>query len=160
MVNLSSREDMEAVELPPFQGGGINAGVAGVMVCHAVFSRLDPERPASLSSRVIHGLLRRELGYQGLVLSDDLEMGAVVSNMSVPNAVVGAYQAGCDLLLVCAHAEFALEALDRLEAMAAGGELDPERIRASAARIARAKAGLAPEPPAYARLSGLLSLEA
>jgi beta-N-acetylhexosaminidase len=152
-----SREELEAVELVPFARAA-RAGVAGIMVCHAVFSALDPDHPASLSPLVIEGLLRRDLGYQGLVLSDDLEMGAVAADLDPASAAVAAYQAGCDLLLICRHHEFALQALDRLVDMALAGEISPERLAQSADRIARAKAGLHPGPGPLAHLKGLLAM--
>ncbi len=152
-----SRQELEAVELVPFERA-VRAGVAGMMVCHAVFSALDPDRPASLSPLVIEGLLRRDLGYQGLVLSDDLEMGAVAADLDPAAAAVAAYRAGCDLLLICKHHDFALEALERLVALALAGEISPERIEQSAGRIARAKAGLHPGPGPLANLKGLLGM--
>ncbi|MFZ5587638.1 MAG: beta-N-acetylhexosaminidase [Thermodesulfobacteriota bacterium] len=140
-----SRAELETVELPPFRRAAAE-GVAGVMVCHAVFTALDPGRPASLSPAVIQGLLRGELGYGGLVLSDDLEMGAVAAELTPAEAAVAAYLAGCDLLLICRRWEYALEALDRLTELALAGEIPAERIEAGAWRIARAKAGLPPQP--------------
>ncbi|CAO0821293.1 beta-N-acetylhexosaminidase [Desulfarculales bacterium] len=152
-----SREELQAVELVPFERA-VRAGVAGVMICHAVFSTLDPERPASLSPLVIQGLLRRDLDYQGLVLSDDLEMGAVAADLDPAAAATAAYQAGCDLLLVCRHHEFALEALERLVELALAGEISPQRIEQTADRIARAKSGLHPGPGPLANLRGLLGM--
>lgn len=150
-----TREELEAVELKPFQRAAAQ-GVAGIMVCHAVFEALDPERPASLSPRVILGLLRGQLGYKGLVLSDDLEMGALAADLDPAQAAVAAYQAGCDLLLVCKHWEYALEALERLTDLAARGAITAERMEAGAARIAWAKAGLPALPGPLASLLALL----
>lgn len=107
---------------------------------------------------MIQGLLRGELGYQGLVLSDDLEMGAVAADLDPAGAAVATYQAGCDLLLICKNHHFALEALERLVALARAGEISAERIQQSAGRIARAKSGLHPGPGSLAHLRGLLGL--
>ncbi len=152
-----SRKELAAMELVPFQRAA-RVGVAGVMVSHAVFSALDPDRPASLSAPVIQGLLRGELGFGGLVLSDDLEMGALAAEMEADQAAVEAYRAGCDLLLVCHRPRLALAALDRLEEMARRGDLEPARIQATARRLQRVKAGLPPLPPPRSRLQELLAL--
>ena len=145
-----SRAELDSVELPPFRAA-IGAGVAGVMICHAVYTCLDQERPASMSPAVIEGLLRGEWGYDGCVLSDDLEMGAVLASLTPDQAAVKAYLAGCDLLLICHRAEYALGAIERLEAMAAKGSLPLERIRASARRIAALKRPPAQRPRAPGR---------
>lgn len=152
-----ARADLEAVELVPF-ARAIRAGVAGIMVCHAVFESLDPDQPASLSPLVIEGLLRQEMGYQGLVLSDDLEMGALAADLDPAGAAVAAYLAGCDLLLICKHWDYALQALERLVDLALEGQIPPERIAQGAQRIARAKSGLHPGPGPLAHLRGLLGL--
>ena len=150
-----TRGQLEEVELVPFRHAAQQA--AGVMVCHAVFPALDPKRPASLSFLVIQGLLRRELGYGGLVLSDDLEMGALAGETDPAGAAVQAYLAGCDLLLVCHRPAQALLALERLTELALCGELPPARLEETASRIARIKRELRPLPPPRSELSALLS---
>lgn len=151
-----SREELEAVELVPFRAA-VAAGAAGIMVCHAVYNALDPDRPASLSHRVVSDLLRGELGYQGLVLSDDLEMGALAGEMDPARAAEAAYLAGCDLLLVCSRAEMALHALERLTDLADRGVISPQRIQGTAARIAGLKQGLDPLPGRLADLERILA---
>ncbi len=151
-----SLEQLREVELVPFRAA-IASGVEGVMVCHAVFEAIDPQRPASLSSAVIE-LLRREMGFDGLVLSDDLEMGALAAEMQPDQAVVEAYRAGCDLLLVCHRPEMAIAGLDRLVALAESGEIPAERIAAGAERIAACKRRLQAMPPAWSHLASLLDL--
>ncbi|KMY66771.1 hypothetical protein AAU61_16015 [Desulfocarbo indianensis] len=154
-----SRRDLEEVELIPFRRAA-EVGVSGVMVCHAVFESLDDSSPASLSPAVIEGLLRKEIGYQGLVLSDDLEMGAVAAELEPDQAAVRAYLAGCDLVLVCHRAELALQALDRLTALAEAGEISQERIWASHHRIQAAKNRLAALPESLSQLSAVLAKKA
>jgi len=153
-----SRDELEAMELVPFRAA-VAAGVAGSMVCHAVFSALDPGRPASLSPAVVEGLLRGGLGYGGLVLTDDLEMGAIAHDMDPAQAAVEAYLAGCDLLLICHRPELALAALDRLEDMARAGEISPERVWAGWRRIMAVKQRLEPLPPDPGVMAGLLSAD-
>lgn len=141
-----SRAELEAVELPPFRAAS-RAGVAGVMICHAVYSALDPERPASLSPKVIQDLLRGDLGYEGLVISDDLEMGAVVGQMAPEDAAVEAYLAGSDVLLMCHRPELALAALERLTDMVMAGEVAPAMVAERARRIVQGKQALEFLPP-------------
>lgn len=92
-----------------------------VMVAHAWYPELEralgwtgPSRPASLSQEIIEDLLRRRIGYQGLVLCDDLEMGGVLAGRSIGDAAVGAVQAGCDVLLVCRHVQHVQAAYEAL----------------------------------------------
>jgi beta-N-acetylhexosaminidase len=102
------------VEFVPFKAA-IEAGVATIMTAHVLVPALDEERPASLSRVIITDLLRRELQYTGVILSDDLEMKAIAAGYQVPEATVMAIEAGCDGVLICSgdHATqaAALEAL-------------------------------------------------
>jgi beta-N-acetylhexosaminidase len=139
------RSQLEQMELIPFKRAA-TGGVAGIMVCHAVFEALDADHPASLSQIVIQEVLRRECGFDGLVLSDDLEMGALAAEMEPDQAAVQAYLAGCDLLLICHRADLALKALDRLVAMAESGEIPQERLWATYNRIQALKSRLDPLP--------------
>ncbi|MCF8032157.1 MAG: beta-N-acetylhexosaminidase [Desulfarculaceae bacterium] len=151
-----TRDQLAAVEWPPFAAAA-QAGVAGVMICHAVYNALDPARPASLSPKVIQDLLRGELGYTGMVLSDDLEMGAVVGGMAPEDAVVEAYAAGCDLILMCSKPELALAGLEKLTALVMAGEIDPALVAQRAQRIVQLKQGLAPLPPDLHHLRAVLA---
>ncbi|ADK84177.1 glycoside hydrolase family 3 domain protein [Desulfarculus baarsii DSM 2075] len=156
LVELS-RDELDAVELPPFRRA-IAADVAGVMVCHAVFTAVDADRPASLSPAVIEGLLRGEMGYQGLTLSDDLEMGALAAHGLAPaQAATQAYIAGCDLLLVCRRAEEALTAGREITDMIIDGRIQPAVAQAKLERVLRAKAGLRHLPPPLDQLRAALS---
>ena len=79
----------------------IEAGVAFIMTAHVLVPSFDEERPATLSRRIVYDLLRDELGFGGVILSDDLEMKAVAATWTVPDAAVQAIAAGCDGVLVC-----------------------------------------------------------
>lgn len=98
VINLS-RQRLDSVELVPFRAG-IEAGAAAVMVSHIWFPQIEPQPflPASLSPAVITGLLRDELGFEGLVLTDALDMDAIDTNFTYEAAVVLAVQAGVDLI--------------------------------------------------------------
>ena len=102
------------VEFVPFKAA-IAAGVAAMMTAHVFMPALDEKRPATLSRHVVTDLLRDELKFEGVILSDDLEMKAIASTYPVPSAAVMAIAAGCDAVLICSgdHATqaAALEAL-------------------------------------------------
>jgi beta-N-acetylhexosaminidase len=91
---------IEAVELVPFRAA-IEADVAAIMTAHILIPAIDEERPATLSPRIVGGMLKEKLGYTGPVLSDDLEMRAIGQKYGVPEAAVLAIAAGCDVVLLC-----------------------------------------------------------
>jgi beta-glucosidase len=130
------RERLEAVELPPFQAA-IAAGVASVMTAHLQLPALDPERPATLSEPVLTGLLRRQLGFTGLVVTDALVMEAISAQYGAAEAAVLAFSAGADLILMPADAEAALDGLQRA---VEDGRISRERLQASLERRQQALA--------------------
>jgi beta-N-acetylhexosaminidase len=91
---------LRAVEFAPFRAA-IEAGVATIMTAHVFVPSLDDKRPATLSARIVTECLRRELRYEGVILSDDLEMKAIAKEYAVPAAAVLAIEAGCDGMLIC-----------------------------------------------------------
>jgi beta-N-acetylhexosaminidase len=95
-----SEERLRSVELPPFREAAAR-GVATLMTAHVVYEALDPDRTATQSPRISTALLRDEIGFDGVLFSDDLEMRALADRMSVEDSSVGAIRAGCDVLLVC-----------------------------------------------------------
>jgi beta-N-acetylhexosaminidase len=133
-----TRQALEAEDLPPFRAA-IAAGVAALMTSHTVYPALDPERPATLSPAILTGLLRGELGFDGLLLTDDLEMGAIENEKTVAEAAVLAFNAGADLLLVCQSHDKAREVIAALDAARAGGRIDETRIGQARQRIDRVR---------------------
>ena len=129
------RERLDRVELAPFRAA--RGRVPTIMTAHVVFDALDRSVPATLSRRVITGLLREELGYDGVIVSDDLEMKAVADHFGVARAATGAIEAGCDALLVCATLERIVEARDALIARARQDEAFAARLVDAAARVDR-----------------------
>jgi beta-N-acetylhexosaminidase len=105
---------LREVELVPFRAA-IEAGVAAIITAHVFVPSLDDQRPATLSKRIVTDLLRRELKFEGVIFTDDMEMKAIAAQHTVPAAAVMAVEAGCDGVLVCSgdHATQAasLEAL-------------------------------------------------
>ena len=131
-----SRERLEAVELPPFREA-IAAGVASVMTAHLLLPALDPLHPATLSPAVLTGLLRRDLAFEGLVVTDALVMEAIAARHGAGEAAVLALEAGADLVLMPADADAALEAI---VAAVETGRLPRQPLQASAERRQRALA--------------------
>ncbi|MNO80602.1 putative lipoprotein YbbD precursor [compost metagenome] len=90
---------LREVELVPFQNAVIE-GTDVVMIAHLLMPKLDPDRPASFSKAIIHDLLREELGFEGVVISDDMTMGAITKNYNVDEAAVEFIVAGGNIVLV------------------------------------------------------------
>jgi len=132
------RERLEAVELLPFRRA-IGQGVASLMTAHVLYRALDNELPATLSPTIIKDFLRQELRYDGVVLTDDLEMHAIVDHYGIEDAAVRAVLAGCDVLLICKDRDREVAAFRAVEQAVAAGAISPERLNLSAARIARLK---------------------
>ncbi|MFM7653714.1 MAG: glycoside hydrolase family 3 N-terminal domain-containing protein, partial [Vulcanococcus sp.] len=122
-----SRERLEAMELPPFRAA-IAAGVASVMTAHLLLPALDPQRPATLSAAVLGDLLRRDLSFHGLVVTDALVMEAITAHHGSAEAAVLAFEAGADLILMPADAD---AAIDGLLAAVQAGRISTERLQAS-----------------------------
>jgi beta-N-acetylhexosaminidase len=124
-----------AVEFVPFRRA-ILAGVPLVMVAHLRCPALDPEAPSSLSRAVITGILREELGYDGVVVSDDLEMAAIAARFNPGEAAVRFLEAGGDLILFCQDAARQRTAIAAVEAAVRTRRLPEARLLASLDRIA------------------------
>jgi beta-N-acetylhexosaminidase len=124
---------LRSLEMVPF-ARAITQGIPMIMTAHVVYPSLDPDWPASLSETIIEGRLRRELGFTGAVVSDDLEMKAVSARWGVGDAAVRAVEAGSDLLLVCNTSELVREAHAALTAAIEEGRIDEGRIERSERR--------------------------
>jgi len=131
-----SREEMEGAELIPFQRA-IQADVAACMTGHLLCPALDAERPATLSPPIIQGLLRQGLGFEGVVISDDLLMGALASWGGVEERGKKALKAGVDCLLVGKGTVQGL--LEALKRGLASGEIPQERAEEAVSRIVKLK---------------------
>ena len=140
---------IEAVELVPFRAA-IDEGVAAIMTAHILMPAFDEERPATLAPAIVDGLLKKKLGFGGLVLSDDLEMRAISGRYGIPEATVAAIAAGCDAVLMCgATQESQAAALEALIKAVEGGTLPVKRVEDAIARHRRIKERfLAPARPA------------
>jgi beta-N-acetylhexosaminidase len=132
-------DEVRAVELVPFIGG-IQASADCVMVGHLALPDVTgDERPATLSPPLVQGLLRRDLGFAGVVVSDCLEMDAIAKTVGTQEGAVMALQAGIDLVLISHHHDVQRRALDRLRAAVRDGALSEEHVRVAATRVLRLK---------------------
>lgn len=140
-------EELEENELRPF-AAAIEQGADVVMVAHILEKELDPDLPASLSPAVITGLLREQLGFDGVVCTDDLTMAAVSNTWGMGEAAVLAVEAGADLLLVCHEADNLTAARDALLEAVDQGRITEARLDESVRRLLtlKDKYGLADEP--------------
>jgi beta-N-acetylhexosaminidase len=131
------RAALEACELIPFRAA-IRAGVRAVMTGHLLVPAFDPELPATLSRRILTDLLRVELGYTGLIITDAIEMQGVSRRFGLAGATVRALAAGADAICVGgdhADEQTATQLLDAIVAAVRSGELPEERLRDAAARV-------------------------
>ncbi|ORT61303.1 glycoside hydrolase family 3 protein [Streptomyces sp. CB03238] len=130
-------DTLHARELVPFRAA-LAAGSKSVMSAHILLPALDPDRPATLSPRILTGLLRQELGYEGLIVTDGMEMQAIASTYGIERGSVLAIAAGADALCVgggLADEETVLRLRDALVDAVRTGELPEERLADAAARV-------------------------
>ena len=135
----SPPDRLEAVDYVPFRAA-IEAGVAAIMTGHLLVPSLDEARAATLSPTIVTGILRGQLGFNGLVFTDDMDMKAIAGRMTQDRAVVSAIAAGCDVTLLCgtdvqAHAA----ALEALAHAVERDELPFKRVEAALDHQRRAK---------------------
>jgi beta-N-acetylhexosaminidase len=127
-------ERWRAVEFVPFREA-IRAGIPSVLAAHLVCPALDPSAPSSLSRIIVSDILRGELGFDGVVVSDDMEMGAIVTRFDIGEAAVRFLEAGGDLILICQHAERQRIAVAAVESAMRSGRLSKERLKTSLDRL-------------------------
>ncbi len=151
------RERLERVELLPF--ARLAALADSMMTAHVMYPALDADVPATLSRRIATDLLRHELGFEGVLFSDDLEMQAIAGHGSVEQAAIGALEAGCDLLLICSRGELAERAHAALTRQIEHDAAFAARARTAAARGLALRQRTRPEPGGPAELDLLLAGE-
>lgn len=129
---------LEALELKPFRALASGAEAApAVMTAHIVYPQLDGEHPATLSKRILTGILRESMGFDGVVITDALMMKAVFERYGYARASVLALQAGADMPLAQGSLAEQAEAIDAIGAALAAGDLTAERLAQSVARLDR-----------------------
>ncbi|MCP4656925.1 MAG: beta-N-acetylhexosaminidase [bacterium] len=134
------RERLETVELLPF-AAAISRGLEVMMTAHVLYPAWDRERPATISPAIIDGVLRDELGFSGLVFTDDLKMRGLRDEHDLLEAGLLALEAGCDVLLSCTEHDRQEMLLEGLAKAQRDGRLTEARLRQSLERIATVKQG-------------------
>jgi beta-N-acetylhexosaminidase len=132
---------LNACELPPFHAA-IAAGLEAMMTAHVVYNAWDSHLPATLSSAILTGILRGMMGFQGVIISDDLGMAAVSETMPWEEVPVSALRAGVDLLLICHQRERQEQAHDRILGAVQRSELPEALVDRAVARIHTLKSRL------------------
>lgn len=135
-VVAATETRLAAFDLPPFQAA-IAAGVAAIMTSHTIYRHLDPENPATLSGKILTDMLRVGLNFDGVIVTDDLEMGAIENEGRIEAAAVAAFAAGADLLLICHDHGKVVAAVEKLAAACQEGALSAQRLAASQQRLRR-----------------------
>jgi beta-N-acetylhexosaminidase len=133
------------VELEPFRSLVAESLADAVLTAHVFNATLDPDHPATLSAITVDGMLRRDLGFDGVVISDDLQMGAIRDAYGFDEAIALAIEAGVDVLLIANQVvydpDIATRVIDLVERLVADGRIGEERIEASYRRIQALKEG-------------------
>ncbi len=137
-VVTKSLDELKSIELPPFAHACRN-GIDALMTAHVRYTALDSNVPATLSEHIVTGLLRHQLGYDGVVFSDDLDMKAISDNFTPQEAAARAVRAGVDVLLFCHDLSKAVEAFEFLYAEAEKEPVLRARIEKSYRRIVELK---------------------
>ncbi len=132
------RERIHTLELQPFRAA-IDADVAAIMTAHIIYPAFDADRPATLSQVVLTDLLRDELGYDGLLVTDDMEMKAIDDRYQSGEAAVMAVEAGADIVMVLWTPTKQNEVFDALLSAVKSGRISQTRLDQSVRRILKAK---------------------
>lgn len=137
-VDNRSLKDLANRDLIPFQSA-VQNNVEMIMTAHVLFSEIDSAFPATMSERILDGILRKDMEYQGIIITDDLDMGAVSKKYSTEKCVIDSFRAGADILLICNSSDKATEALSTLRSAFSDGVITNERLLASTSRIKQLK---------------------
>jgi len=128
---------LKNVEIRPF-AQAVDGGAAAVMSAHVRFPDLDPHWPGTFSDKILEELLRKEMGFPGLILTDDLEMGAVIKHYEIGPAAVRALTAGADLLLICHRPDRILAARHAVIEAVRSGQVPASKLTAASRRLEEA----------------------
>ncbi len=146
-----SRVQLEQTELVPFRAA-IAAGIPMLMTAHVLYLALDPTRPATVSRAILTDLLRTELCFDGVIVSDDLEMRAIADHQAIGAAAVAALRAGADALLVCQDLRSAEHAAQAVAQAVADGSVPTATVLAAVARLRQLQQLRPPGHPAACTL--------
>ncbi|MBV7504399.1 beta-N-acetylhexosaminidase [Bacillus sp. sid0103] len=137
IVNKGLKQ-LNELELIPFEQA-INSGADVVMVAHILLPKLDADFPSSMSRNIITGVLRKQLDFSGVVITDDMTMGAIIDHYSIGKASVESVKAGSDIILVGHGYNHIVETISSLKTAVQKGEITEQRINESVSRILKLK---------------------
>ena len=137
-VCASSADELYNTDFATFKSA-IDAGAQALMTCHVVFENIDKDNPATLSKRIMTGLLRDEFGFEGIAMTDCLEMHAISETIGTGEGAVRAVEAGCDIMCVSHTYEAVSAAANAIYRAVESGRISEERINESYERIIRVK---------------------
>ncbi len=132
-IHFRNRE-IQDEQLIPFISS-IKNDVSGIMTSHAIYPSMDTEYPGTLSKDILTGLLRKELKYKGLILTDDLEMGAISKSIGVSEGAVASFRAGADVLLICKDRRNVIDSIKRMKREVLTDDVMMSRMLESLERI-------------------------
>jgi beta-N-acetylhexosaminidase len=125
---------LNSFELQPF-AEAIKNGADAIMIAHILLPQIDPDHPSTFSKIIISDILRRDLQFDGLVITDDMTMGAITENYDIGQAAVQSINAGSDIILVCHDYDKEAAVIEALLEAAQNGTITPERLDESVYRI-------------------------
>lgn len=137
-VIRADKQRMHEVELVPFKAA-IDAGVNAIMTGHSVYPAFDDKYPTTLSEKILQGVLREELGFKGVIVSDAIGMAAILKQWPLPQACAMAIKAGCDTILLKADDESRTQCFFGIKEAVRSGMLTEERIDQSVERLLKMK---------------------
>ena len=126
--------ETEKDQLLPFKKA-VKQKVSGIMTSHALYPDIDPDYPGTLSHRILTEILRGKFKYKGLILTDDLEMGAISKTVGVAQGAAASFEAGADILLICENQQNVIESIDLIRNKLLRNEITMDRLMASIERI-------------------------
>lgn len=129
---------LQSFELIPFIEA-INNNADAVMVAHILLPQIDPEHPSSMSKKIITHLLREDLNFNGVIMSDDMTMGAILKNYDIKEAAITSVLAGTDVLLVCHNFNNVTYVINGIKEAVENGSISEEKINESVYRILKLK---------------------
>jgi beta-N-acetylhexosaminidase len=137
-VIKADKKRMQEVELVPFKAA-IDAGVKAIMTGHSVYPAYDDKFPTTLSEKILTGLLRNELGFEGVIVSDAIGMAAILKQWPLPRACALAIKAGCDTILLKADDESRSQCFFGIKQAVESGELSEDRVDDAVTRLLKMK---------------------
>lgn len=129
---------LEAFELIPF-AEAVKNNADGIMIAHILLPKIDPDYPASMSNIIINDILRDKMGFNGVVITDDMTMGAISKNYTIDDAAPRSINAGCDIILIAHDYNVGAKAISSVIAAVNNGTISMERIDESVYRILQLK---------------------